>query len=272
MEKKMGKKLSLSHMLDKGYVMITGAGSCIGKSLALKFAKRNYRIVLIGRTKGKLILVQKDIGENSTLVIETDVSKKESVDRAFNKANAWGKRPYIVISCAGEGVFGKIGSFSQADVERVMAGNLLGTIFVSQRAFLEMKEIGGYIVNIMSSSANKGDPIQSIYCASKWGAKGFNESLKLEAKNTPVKVLGVYPGCVRTPFWDKYKWLHPDTTGFMNPDEVASTVIDSILNKHTLWVADIAMNRFYQNENAKLRAWGKIMDGKHSQTKDNLIL
>jgi len=266
------KNLS-SHIIDNGYVFITGAGSGIGKSLALKFSKSNYKIVLVGRTKKKLLSVQEAIGSNSTIVIECDVSKKEAVDRAFDIANEWGGNPYIVISSAGEGVFGKIGRFSQSDVEKVMGGNLLGTIFVSQRAFLEMKGPGGYIINIMSSSANKSDPIQSIYCASKWGAKGFTESLKLEAKNTPVKVIGVYPGCVNTSFWSKYKWLHPDTSEFMDPNEIASTLVDTIFNKHTLWIADIVINRIYHSGNLKNQIiYNNIMEDKCIKIKDNLIL
>ena len=242
---RINRDIAVYDDLRKGYILITGAGSGIGRSLALKFAALNYKIVLVGRTREKLLLIQRDIGETSSLIIEADVSKMDDVERIFYLANEWAKNPYIVISCAGEGVFGKIGNFTQSDIEKVLAGNLLGTIFVSQRAFLEMKKIGGFIVNIISSSANKGDVNQSIYCASKWGAKGFTESLKIAAKETPVKILSVYPGCVDTPFWDNFKWLHTDTSRFMKPDEVAITIIEAILNKRTLWVSDLVMNRNY---------------------------
>lgn len=230
-------------MANTGYVLITGAGSGLGKSLAIEFSKRNYPVVLVGRTKSKLDSVSSECGKENSLVIVANVSKHSDVDRCFKEANEWKGFPSIVISCAGEGVFGQAGSFTDDHIERVMSGNLLGTILISQKAFLDMKEKGGTIVNVMSTAATVGRVNESIYCAAKWGAKGFTESLRLETKGTKVKVVAVYPGGIQTPFWSEKCGMQPDTSGFMKPDELAKTLADNLLDKQSLYVADIILNR-----------------------------
>lgn len=229
-------------MENKGYVLITGAGSGLGKSLSIEFAKRNFSVVLVGRTKSKLDAASSECGNNS-LAIVADVSKYEDVERCFLEANQWRGFPSIVISCAGEGVFGPLGSFTNDHIQRVFAGGLIGTILVSQKAFTEMKESGGTIMNVMSTAATVGKPNESIYCASKWGAKGFTESLRLETKGTKIKVIAVYPGGIQTPFWSEKCGMNPDTSKFMKPDELAKTLTDTLLDKQTLYVADIVINK-----------------------------
>lgn len=230
-------------MEDKGYVLITGAGSGLGKSLAAQFAERNYRVVLVGRTRSKLDSVSNELGQSNSLAIEADVSNYDEVERCFELAKEWGGFPSIVVSCAGEGVFGKVGSFKPEHLDRVFSGNLIGTILVSQKALTEMQDRGGYIVNVMSTAATVGRVNESIYCASKWGAKGFTESLKLETKGTKIRVVGVYPGGIKTPFWSEKCGMTPDTSSFMDPDEVAQVIVENILDKHSLYVTDIILNR-----------------------------
>ena len=106
-----------------------------------------------------------------------------------------------------------------------------------------MKESGGTIMNVMSTAATVGKPNESIYCASKWGAKGFTESLRLETKGTKIKVIAVYPGGIQTPFWSEKCGMNPDTSKFMKPDELAKTLTDTLLDKQTLYVADIVINK-----------------------------
>lgn len=230
-------------MANTGYVLITGAGSGLGKSLAIEFSKRNYPVVLVGRTKSKLDSVSSECGKENSLVIVANVSMYNDVEHCFKEANEWKGFPSIVISCAGEGVFGPAGSFTDKHIERVLSGNLVGTILISQKAFVEMKEKGGTIVNVMSTAATVGRVNESIYCAAKWGAKGFTESLRLETKGTKVKVVAVYPGGIQTPFWSEKCGMQPDTSGFMKPDELAITLIDNLLGKQSLYVADILLNR-----------------------------
>lgn len=230
-------------MKNFGYVLITGAGSGLGRSLAIEFAKRNFPVVLVGRTKSKVDSVSKECGKKNSLAIVADVSKYSEVERCFKESNKWKGFPSIVISCAGEGVFGSIGSFRDEHIRRVLSGGLLGTMLISQKAFIEMRETGGTIMNILSTAARVGKINESIYCASKWGARGFTESLRLEAKETKVKVVAVYPGGIQTPFWNENCGMYPDISRFIHPDELAKTLVDSLLDKKTLYFDDIVIRK-----------------------------
>lgn len=231
-------------MMKNKYILITGAGSGLGRALVHHFASAGYPVVLVGRSKEKLSGVQQELHTNTqSLVLSGDVGVKEDVDRIFDEANFWKTGPGMVISCAGTGVFGPVGNFSQQDFERALSGSLCGTVFVSQRAFAEMKEEGGTIVNVMSTASTVARANESLYCAAKWGARGFTESLRLEAKGSPVEVIAVYPGGMKTPFWSEDCGASPDTSNFMEPDEVAGVIFDSVLNKKSLFVSDLIINR-----------------------------
>ncbi|MCX4302821.1 MAG: SDR family NAD(P)-dependent oxidoreductase [Clostridia bacterium] len=101
------------------------------------------------------------------------------------------------------------------------------------------------IINIMSSAALKGNQQEALYCATKWGERGYTESLKVAYKGTSVKVIGVYPGGMNTEFWnDSRDYVSEEkSNSFMNPKDVAMVIIDNITSYNTLTVADIIIER-----------------------------
>jgi short-subunit dehydrogenase len=230
-------------MNEKKIALITGAGSGLGRCLALELSKQDYFVVLIGRDLVKLEKTSKEITNSDFLSINTDISDLKNVYEVFEEVKKINGNLEIVINSAGEGVFGKVGGFTNEKIERVLSANLIGTILMSQESIKNFVDNSGTIVNIMSTASNIGRSGESIYCAAKWGAKGFTESLKLELKGSRIKIFSVYPGGMKTPFWNEKSGMNPDTSTFMNPDEVASTIIDNILNKNSLQVTDITINR-----------------------------
>ena len=230
-------------MNEKKYVLITGAGSGLGKELAIQFAKKHYAVALVGRNGEKLEKVKKKLNSETSICISADVGIYSDVNKVFEVANKWGGTPYIVINCAGKGVFGEVGSFSEKQIQDVLSANLLGVIYLSQRAYTFMKNKKGFIVNIMSTSANVGRKMESIYCASKWGAKGFTESLRLETKGSDLRILSIFPGGMHTDFWDEKSGMYPDKTKFMSPSKVASTIVRNILDDQGLYVSYLIINR-----------------------------
>ena len=101
------------------------------------------------------------------------------------------------------------------------------------------------ILNIMSSAALRGNKQEAVYCATKWGEKGYTESLKVAYKGTSVKVIGVYPGGINTDFYKNsrdYVTEEKQST-FMNPNEVAKIICDNIFTNLNLNIADIIIER-----------------------------
>lgn len=118
-------------------------------------------------------------------------------------------------------------------------------ILCSAKTLEIKKEQDLKIVNIMSSAALKGNKQESLYCATKWGERGYTESLKTTYKGTSVKVIGVYPGGMNTEFWEDSRDYVSDekSSTFMNPKDVATVILNAILNHQSVNVADIMIER-----------------------------
>ena len=77
------------------------------------------------------------------------------------------------------------------------------------------------------------------------GGRGYTESLKAAYKGTSVKIIGVYPGGMNTEFWNNSReYVSEEKSGsFMNPKDVATVILDNVLNYKNLNVADIIIER-----------------------------
>jgi len=222
--------------------IITGASSGLGLELAMKLVTQNHLVVGISRRKPtdpRWIQYHK---EKKMVYVSGDVSLESTVKDAFAAADQLGNVD-TVINCAGVGVFGPVVSFSRQDIDNVMRGNLIGMILFSEAAMLKFKSSGGTIVNIMSTAAQVARTNEAIYCAAKWGAKGYTETLRLEAKGTGVRVIAVYPGGMNTRFWVEAKGSKVDASKFMPPAEVASMIMDALTNRTSGYPSDIVINR-----------------------------
>jgi short-subunit dehydrogenase len=172
-----------------------------------------------------------------------DVADESTVQDAFERAaQAGGAR--LLVQCAGAGVFGDPGNYTRADIDDVLAGNLIGTMLFGDRAFREFSAEGrGTIVNIMSTAAHAARPSETIYTAAKWGARGYTDALRAAAKGSKVRVVGAYPGGMKTPFWAKARGVDSDGTGFADAGEVADAILAAITLNPTSYVTDILLNR-----------------------------
>jgi short-subunit dehydrogenase len=116
--------------------------------------------------------------------------------------------------------------YSEAEIDRMIAVNLKGTIAGSQAALAAMApRRRGHIVNILSTAALRGIPTETVYSAAKWGARGFTQGLREEAAPLNIRVTAVLPGGVDTTFWTA---AAPDrrmpVDRFLSPAQVAAAV------------------------------------------------
>ena len=118
-------------------------------------------------------------------------------------------------------------------------------IIVSTETLKAKEEKNLKIVNVMSSAALRGNKQEAVYCATKWGEKGYTESLKIAYKGTSVKIIGVYPGGINTNFYKNSRdYISEEKqNSFMNPRDVADTILNNILSPANLTVADIIIER-----------------------------
>lgn len=223
-------------------VIITGSSHGLGLSLAERFAAKGFRVVGVHRGRAPDARWSQLVAKGQALEVVGTVASEDTVESAVTAAQKLGTVK-AVVNCAGVGVFGEASAYTKSDIDTVLEANLIGTILFSGRAFSLFRAEGGAIVNVMSTAALVGRVNEAVYCAAKWGTRGYTEALRLEAKGTPVRIISVFPGGMRTPFWSIQKGASVDSTSFMPPEDVADVLMDAILDRKSLYVSDIAINR-----------------------------
>lgn len=185
-------------------VVITGAGSGIGRSLALEAARRGARLALSDRdesTLGETADQARTLG-TEVHVQMLDVSDGATVDLyAETVADHFGVVHQLYNNAGIGGLSRPLAQTDDAEFERVLSVNLWGVIRGS-RAFLPhlIASGDGYLVNVSSLNGFMGQAFMTAYCASKFGVRGFTEALRAEMRvqRHPVRVAVVHPGGVRT--------------------------------------------------------------------------
>jgi short-subunit dehydrogenase len=207
-------------------ILITGAGSGLGKELALLFSQSNYHILLVGRSHDKLQSV-KDVIEQSggrADVIQADIRK---LDDIVSKVERMAEHFSIegVVNNAGVGHFGPLLNMDEREIVDMIETNLLGTIFVTKAVLpILVKQTGGFVMNIISTAGLRGKVNESAYVASKFGVRGFTESLQKEYVDSNIKFMAVYMGGMDTPFWENSDHIK-DPSRLRSPKEVAEIIM-----------------------------------------------
>lgn len=204
-------------------VAITGAGSGLGKALALKYAKNNYNVYLLGRNDSKLHIVQKEIQQHggNAEVILCDIQQEASVSIAFQQIGELD----VLINNAGVGIFGSVDQYRVNDIDTTIDTNIKGTIFAIQSALPLIRKSEGRILTIISTAGLRGKVNESIYCASKFAIRGLTESLQKEWEDEPISITAVYMGGMNTPFWKDSTHV-TDATHLKGPEIVAEQIFN----------------------------------------------
>ena len=212
-------------------VVITGASSGIGKASAIKFAKKNAKVVLVARRKEKLLQVQKEISQytDSTLVCQCDVSNKSQVKEMSDTVIDTFGRIDILVNNAGFVIYGKVSELTIEEIESQMETNYFGMIYCTKNFLPHMVEQGkGHIVNVASMGASFGVPGIASYCATKFAMLGFSEGLKHELSGTGIDVTVVSPMLTDTPLLDHpsfENFSYRSSAAILSPEKVANVVL-----------------------------------------------
>ena len=153
----------------------------------------------------------------------------------------------LLINNAGQPSFKTPTAYEAADVDKCLKG-LKGMILWCVQTLKACDEQNLKIANVMSTAATRGNANESVYCATKWGEKGYTQSLKAAYKGSSVTVVGVYPGGIDTDFYREshdYVSLDKQHT-FMPAADLAGVMLDNLLSEARLTVSDILIERLYR--------------------------
>lgn len=231
----------------KDIAIVTGGGSGLGYCLSNNVLLKGANVCLVGRDMQKLKIAKDKLqllhNVQDVLCYSGNISDEKFVDYLYTDLNSKEYQVKYLYNCAGTGRFGVPEDNTRDKIDVAFEASLVGLILMSSYAIEVMKDGGGSIVNIMSTAALKGNPNESIYCAAKWGARGFTEAIKAYTKGTKTKVVSVYPGGMNTEFWCPECGMMPDVTKFMNPEEVAEQIVNSTWEHASMYVSEIVIDR-----------------------------
>lgn len=221
--------------------IVTGYSSGLGAAFARQLLDDGWHVVGVSRNGHDESQFR---GDEALTAVRGSVDVQSTADRAFQLAADNGDLK-LVINCAGQGVFGEIGSYSADDIASVVAGNLVGLILFSDIAVRHMRESGGDIVNVMSTAAKKLRTAESAYVAAKWGAKAYTRTLRDAVKSSklPIRVFEVYPCGMNTPFWAAATRPPADGSAFPLPGPFATQVLEELRTSRSIYCQEFTFER-----------------------------
>lgn len=227
--------------------LISGGTSGLGLEIADLLVKSGKDVIILGRNKERLTGVsarlKKSAGNNLAESLYCNIGKEADIRKVGDYLAKNSLSVEYLFNNAGIGLFIKAISSTSKMIDSVFEANLKGMILLTTEILrLTPEEQELTIVNIMSTSALTGRKEETIYCAAKWGARGYTEALRSEMKGTRRNVIAVYPGGMKTDFW-KIKGLNRDISSYMNPAEVAIKIVNAVLVSEKTVVSDITITR-----------------------------
>ena len=180
--------------------LVTGASSGLGRLLTEKLLARGDRVVATLRRDGALDDLRAQHGDR--LRVETlDLTDTHAIRAAVGRAFEAMGRIDIVVSNAGYGLFGAAEEVTDAQIDRQIATNLVGSIQLIRASLPLLRgQGGGRIVQVSSEGGQIAYPSFSLYHATKWGIEGFIESVAQEVAPFGIDFVIAEPGPTATQF------------------------------------------------------------------------
>ena len=189
--------------LENKVAIITGAGSGIGKSTALLFAKEGAKVVVtdINEEHGNSVVKEIEANGGDAIFIKADTSKAEDSEMTVKKTiEKFGQLDIAVNNAGISGPTEPIGEYSIKAWDKVISINLSGVFYGMRYQIPEMQKAGkGSIINVASILGQVGFANSSAYAAAKHGVVGLTKTAGLEYGKSGVRVNAVGPAFIETP-------------------------------------------------------------------------
>lgn len=213
--------------MDRKNILITGAGSGIGRAVALKFANAGCAVTVAGRRRQPLEDVAAEVTNcgGDALFHPVDIADPITVNTLIEAAASRFGGVDILVNCAASATLANTRDMSADDAAAMIAVNCTGAISLVRAVWPHMRNRGGgVIVNI--SSAASFDPFEGlgVYGATKAFINLLTTALAAEGKPDNIQAFAVAPGAVDTPM---LRGLFPDfpAAQCLTPDEVADLIV-----------------------------------------------
>ena len=176
--------------------LLTGASGGIGQAVAKQLADKGYSLVLQGRNREKLTQLLSTLPGQHEIVIG-DLNSETDRALILSKAFQSGE-PTVLINNAGVSLFSALNQLESNEISQTIETNLTSTILFTYEFLRRINFQKSTILNVGSAFGAIGYPGYSIYCASKFGLKGFTEAISREFANSDIRVCYFAPRATDT--------------------------------------------------------------------------
>ena len=211
-----------SDALVGAVAVVTGASSGIGAAVAQQLLDAGSIVVAVDRDEATVDGVQQRC---------CDLGDAAATGGVIDEALAAHGRLDFVVNNAGLARHAAVADIDLAELDLMWSINVRAVIQLTRdamRAMAPPRGRGGRVVNVVSTAGLAGQPGESAYCATKFAVRGFTEAAAEEGRLTGVRVTGIYPAGVRTPFWDDAVGDPAGFTGdksWLQPSVVATQIV-----------------------------------------------
>ena len=245
----MSSKIFNKSLLKNKKIIVVGGSSGIGKSFSVQASKIGAEIILVARSKEKLLEVKKNLsfenGQNHK-IYSKDLSDFSKCQKIFERIREEEKLIDAVVWCAGEEIIKQTRSINEDDIKKVFGASNIGffgalKIFCSKRFWSK----SGSLIMLSSVSSYKGNPGMVLYSASKSSVLGMVKPLALELSQFNVRVNALVLGAVNTSMNERVtskmnsemieEFKNSHLFGFGEPLDISNVII-FLLSDAAKWI------------------------------------
>lgn len=225
-------------MADTTTALVTGASSGIGLATARLLLLQGYRVIGVSR-RGRV----DELSQPGFTGLALDLADLEQVEAELKRLQR-SERIDCLVHAAGRGMFGSIEQFSLAQIESLLRLNLTSAMVICRGLLPEMRRRGrGRLIFIGSESALESGKKGALYCASKFGLRGFCLSLRDDCASDGVRVSLIHPGMVRSAFFERLDFAPgPQAANAIEVDDVAAAVWQILQSSEHIVIDEIRLS------------------------------
>ncbi len=217
-------------------MVITGGSSGIGAEIARLLVRRGNRVTIVADDRERLdtaLTSMKALAAGRVDAISCDIGRPADVDALAAALLSDGTAPDVLINNAGFGTYRPFEQAELAEIDRLIAVNLVGHIRLTKHLVGAMVRRRSGAISFITSIAGRV-PItpNATYCAAKHGMMGFAEAIRYELRRFGIEVTAICPGRVETAFFDhptfRERTRGPENRSSITVDRVAAAITRAI--------------------------------------------